>query len=97
MNFAKLRDSFVVGIQNRDARRRQLFDQFAFGPRNAFDGIREKLDVRVSHVRHHSYLRTRDFGQCADLSGMVHSHLQDGHLASRPATAESRAGRRCGY
>ncbi len=41
MNLRELPHPRVVGIQHGDPVRRQRFDQFALGPRHAFDAIRE--------------------------------------------------------
>ena len=49
----------IVGIQDRDAVRRQRLDQFALRRGDAFDGF-EEFDVRVADIRHHADARPGD-------------------------------------
>ena len=65
----------IIGVQHRYALRTQLFNEFALGGRDAVDGI-EAFDMRPANVGDDSDVGTRDRGQGANLSGVIHPHLQ---------------------
>ena len=80
---AKLPHIRIIAIENGSAEARQRCDQFILGTGNAGLTVGKIFGVGSAHICHHAPVGRGDFAKGGNLSGVRHSHFQNGNFMLR--------------